>query len=51
MSTTATTPSGTQTLAYTGTTADTGMLIGFGLLLVVGGGLMLLVRRTPSPRK
>ena len=51
VSTTASTPPGTQTLAYTGTTADTGMLIGFGLLLVVGGSLMLLVRRTPSPRR
>ncbi|MFI9385095.1 LPXTG cell wall anchor domain-containing protein [Kutzneria sp. NPDC052558] len=41
----------TPPLAYTGTAADTGMLVGFGLLLVVGGGLMLLVRRTPTPRK
>jgi hypothetical protein len=38
-------------LAYTGTNGDTGLLIGLGLLLVVGGGLMLLVRRTPSVRK
>jgi hypothetical protein len=51
VTTTASTPPGTQALAYTGTTADTGLLIGLGLLLVVGGGLMLLVRRTPAPRK
>jgi LPXTG-motif cell wall-anchored protein len=41
---------GTQELAYTGTNADTGMLIGIGMLLIVGGGLMLLVRRTPKAR-
>jgi hypothetical protein len=49
--TTTTTAPGTQQLAFTGTTADTGLLIGVGLLLIVGGGLMLLVRRTPSVRK
>jgi LPXTG-motif cell wall-anchored protein len=47
--TTSTAP-GTQELAYTGTNADTGMLIGIGMLLIVGGGLMLLVRRTPKAR-
>jgi LPXTG-motif cell wall-anchored protein len=46
---TTTTP-GTPQLAYTGTNADTGMLIGIGVLLIVGGGLMLLVRRTPKVR-
>jgi LPXTG-motif cell wall-anchored protein len=47
---TTTTAPGTQQLAYTGTTADTGMLIGIGMLLIVGGGLMLLVRRNPKAR-
>ncbi|GAA3434341.1 hypothetical protein GCM10018954_039450 [Kutzneria kofuensis] len=51
MTTTESTPPGTQQLAYTGTTADTGLLIGIGLLLIVGGGLMLLIRRTPTARR
>jgi LPXTG-motif cell wall-anchored protein len=48
--TTTTKGSGTQELAFTGTNADTGMLIGIGMLLIVGGGLLLLVRRTPKAR-
>jgi LPXTG-motif cell wall-anchored protein len=48
--TTTWTPPGTQQLAYTGTSSDTGMLIGIGVLLIAGGGLMLMVRRTPKAR-
>ncbi|WP_198047367.1 LPXTG cell wall anchor domain-containing protein [Kutzneria sp. 744] len=47
--TTSTSP-GTQELAYTGTSTDTGMLIAIGVLLIVGGGLMLMIRRTPKAR-
>ncbi|MBA8931363.1 LPXTG-motif cell wall-anchored protein [Kutzneria viridogrisea] len=50
MITTTTSPYGGG-LAYTGTNGNTGAMIAVGVLLIVSGGLMLVIRRKPILEK